>query len=103
MKANEHQPTDQNSNLTEYLYELAWLARNCGADSVWFIREAQEARLTFAGSEAQTVRLDVPDVDARLSLSFSLDLQDAGILMVIQFSAGDGGQPGVEKFDGGVS
>jgi hypothetical protein len=71
------------------------MANHFGAEGIWLIRGARDARLVYTYGE--TVPIHVGDVPATSSLGINLDLADAGVLVLIRFPASDGEEPGIES------
>lgn len=76
------------------------IARELGADSIFVIRGAQQARLEFklpvsADMARELARAHNVEIGT-VTVSPVLDLSDKPLMLVIQFSQADGGQPGLE-------
>jgi hypothetical protein len=82
--------------LAEHLDELVDIANEIGAEGVWLVRGDKNARLTYTPEE-EIKQPDVPGVQASASLSLSLDLLEAGVLVVMRFPARDSREAGIEK------
>lgn len=77
----------QNNNLSKQLDELTRLANQAGAEGLWIIRGATDAVLLYSLDDGSDPASD-PVV---------LDIADAELLILMRFSAGDGGEPGIES------
>lgn len=109
--SDKGEKTMTNSNLTQHLNDLADLANQIGAEGIWLIRGARDARLLYKVGTDEASWPDVPGVKVGLTvgaadlpgvkvsvdLSLALDLADAGVLVVMRFPTGDGGEPGIES------
>jgi len=78
-----------NQELAEKLTSLTDLANQAGAEGVWLIRGATNARLTYDADEIK------PNDHVNASVSINLALADVGVLVLMRFPA-DGGEPGIE-------
>lgn len=93
-----------NPNLKGFLDQLATMANDAGAEGVWLIRGAKNARLIYIPDapviEAAINKLSQALRDDPLSISFTtdirLDIADAGVLVILRFPASDGEEPGIE-------
>ncbi len=78
------------------LDEIAALANDAGAQGIWVIRGANNARFVYE-PENNPIRPNIPGVVGSASLSLSLDIADAGIVVLIRFPFSDGNsEPGIE-------
>ncbi|GIK36591.1 MAG: hypothetical protein BroJett011_04240 [Chloroflexota bacterium] len=86
------------AELTEKLNQLAGLANRAGAEGLWLIRGAFNARLIYNPSmtKAEEAAWLASDVAVHVNTELRLDIADTGVLVVIRFPA-DGGEPGVES------
>lgn len=83
----------QHTNPT--LDQLADLVNEAGAEGVFIIRGAKNASLIYEPEDYQWPR--IPGAEASTNLSLSLDVADAGILVLIRFPVSDGGEAGIES------
>lgn len=81
--------SDPKSNLAEKLTELTDLANQVGAEGVWLVRGATNARLVYDADEIK------PEKRISANVSINLALANAGVLVIIRFPS-DGGEPGIE-------
>lgn len=82
--------TANNSIPPNGLDEIANLANNLGAEGVWIIRGANNARLIYEPENSPIRPPNIPGVIASANLSLSLDIADAGIIILIRFPFSDG-------------
>ncbi len=81
--------------LAEHLEELTDIANEIGAEGIWLIRGARNATLTYT-PEGTVEQPGIPGVAVTMNLNLSLELTDAGVLVIIRFPAGDGREAGIE-------
>lgn len=74
------------------LDHLTDLATAAGAEGIWFIRGAEDPYLIYTPAEGWAA-----DDDKFIHLSLRFDIATAGILAIIRFPRGDGGEPGIES------
>jgi hypothetical protein len=80
--------------LAENLGELTAIANQIGAEGIWLVRGVKKTKLIY--SPTQTVVMpNLPRVSVNLDLS--LNLPDAGVLVIIRFPDSDGRETGLEK------
>lgn len=109
------------SNLTQHLAELTELAKQAGAQGIWLIRAAHTPRLLYytdtpkagdycpsCGSDEVNDVIDYHnDQIAPITCGacdfvweiapITLQIADpAGIILLVRFPTGDGGEPGIE-------
>jgi hypothetical protein len=106
MNTQTNQPIDP--ALGEYLQTLLAVAAEIGAAGCWVIRGATMAHLTYspdapvveAAIEKLAEELRKGNFDISLNTDIRLDIEDAGVLVLIRFPASDGGESGIEYSDG---
>lgn len=88
--------------LYEHLKELADLAREIGASSIMAIRHPLNAKLQFELPLDQEMSrrfeadLPNPEIQINLNLSTTIELTQAGLLLIIKFPTSDEREPPVE-------
>ena len=87
--------TESDPALTEQLESLAAIANEAGAEGVFILRGATDASLTYT-PQGELRQIQLPKLEATTSLSLTVPLADAGVLVIIRFPAGDGQDVGVE-------
>lgn len=72
---------------------LTDLANQVGAEGIWLIRGAKDARLVYT-PEGETIQPEIPLI--RTNLSLSLNIADTGIIVLMRLPSDDG-EPGIES------
>lgn len=77
------------TELTEKLNQLAELAKQAGAEGIWLIRGAFNARLIYSLSmtKAEEAEWLASNEAVRVNTELRLDIADTGVLMVMRFPA----------------
>lgn len=105
------------ADCTLHLQNLTDLANQIGAEGIWLIRGAKNAKLLYQPADEgepppnlpgmqlfRGLTVDLADLAAEMGagakiladLTLNLDIADAGVLVLMRFPA-DGGEPGIES------
>lgn len=90
------QNIDIDPALTEHLDQLVELANEIGAEGIFLIRGAKNARLLYDYQELEAPA--IPGIkNASTTLGIAFEVADAGVLAIIRFPSPDGKELGIES------
>jgi hypothetical protein len=80
------------------LDDLIEAANQAGAEGAWIIRGSNKVKVKTTWPKEERPKYQPGETDASIGeMGFFLDLAPAGVVVVMRFPAGDGGEPGIES------